>query len=421
MGLLLFYLPWYIKTLINKVVIFKENIMNYLMVGFAGVLFYLIFPGIGAVLVRKKWRVFRKNLIDSSFFPLLDYGAFRQLTEGRCGSFRFFGSLEAIQGDDLIWIRGNNLLASVEMSRVNLFVLQLDEENLGDLDPTVAFSEKGKITSLSWQQIFSLPEGTSLFVSGSLCKEAGKALFSSAAETPLTMIIYEGRKENLLGRAIWGGRQRNEYWNVLTPGALAVGFFSLLVMGNYFLNQPNNGLLPVVTMALSLVPFSIILPPGLLFYLLYRKAWKKGRLYRSERDLLRLPLRYFEGSLQDGAQGTLPDGSIYRCELLSLKKEDLISFDKGAFLRSSMAGDESRQEQRGYAFGVVDTQDHKKQMTSSSDPFAEYVIVPGNPEAQASLSEKKALKNEILSIGFILTGLLLNTYIMLIVLQRFLY
>ena len=49
-------------------------------------------------------------------------------------------------------------------------------------------------------------------------------------------------------------------------------------------------------LSLAAAPVAPFLPPGVALYYLYRYFWKMARRLRAERDLLRLPLRYFPGS-----------------------------------------------------------------------------------------------------------------------------
>ncbi|WP_028975056.1 hypothetical protein [Spirochaeta cellobiosiphila] len=391
----------------------------YVIVLLIAFIFYLLFPGIGAVRTRNSWRLFRQALVDSSFFPILDYASLRGLNEGIFRYFRFFGSLEAIQGDDLIWIRGNNILASVEMKEVNLFVLELKEEEVQDGDNPFGDKEAGKLTSLSWEHIFSLPEGTKLFIAGPLFKEQGKAIFRGEPEYKLTMIIYEGETELLLQRAIWGGRQNNEYWNRLTPGSLGVGFFSLLVLANFFLSQSYGRPLSLIALTLSLLPFSVLLPPGLFFFFSYLNQWKLGRRLRAERDLLRLPLRYFFEDPKAGGEARLPDGNVYFCKSIKWGDTMTSGLSKSIRIWPSLLKKDDLTDRGGYCFGILPTFDASS--TQKRDPFAENIIIPDNPSELAHKSEKKALRHEIKSLFLVIAGLLINTYIMLVVLQRLLY
>jgi hypothetical protein len=62
----------------------------------------------------------------------------------------------------------------------------------------------------------------------------------------------------------------------------------------------------------SLLPLLIFIPPGILLFFLFRRLWKRGRILRAERDLLQLPLRYFD-SVQDRntVESPLPDGETF--------------------------------------------------------------------------------------------------------------
>ena len=59
----------------------------------------------------------------------------------------------------------------------------------------------------------------------------GRAVFSGNRKNPLIVIIYDGESRTLLERSISCGRQKNEYWNFLTPWSIAAGgIVSLLLL-----------------------------------------------------------------------------------------------------------------------------------------------------------------------------------------------
>ena len=74
--------------------------MTWYLVLIAGIatLFYAAFPAIGAFLVRSQWRVFRNRVTAVSRYPTASALATGRERTATTGLFRFFGSLEAIQG-----------------------------------------------------------------------------------------------------------------------------------------------------------------------------------------------------------------------------------------------------------------------------------------------------------------------------------
>ena len=76
--------------------------MTWYLILIAGIaiLFYAAFPAIGAFLVRSQWRLFRNRVTAASRYPTASPLATGRERSASVGYFRFFGSLEAIQGDD---------------------------------------------------------------------------------------------------------------------------------------------------------------------------------------------------------------------------------------------------------------------------------------------------------------------------------
>ena len=80
-------------------------------------LFFVVIPGVGATTVRRAWRQFRASIESASLLPTLRLGADAQETAAS-GSYRFFGSLEAIQGDDLMWLTDGRLTVGAHLGGV---------------------------------------------------------------------------------------------------------------------------------------------------------------------------------------------------------------------------------------------------------------------------------------------------------------
>lgn len=394
----------------------------FLILGLA-VLFYLLIPGAGAFYVRSQWRDFRRRLNAASTYTIVEYAHLRAQEEGYLGSFRAFGTLEAIQGDDIIWVRSGSLSLSVDMRRVSVFQLptlsdQAREALIERNESTLPDEAPQKIP---WDKIFSLPEGTKVYVSGSLYGHQGQAVFRSDTNDPLTVVLYDGVEETILRRAIWGGRQRNEYWNQFTPASLAAGFLSLLILAYVLLRSPMMRLPALVSLSFSLIPVIPLLPPGVVLHFLYRRLWRRGRFLRAERDLVRLPLRYFDGQAvgEDGdTQAILPNGRPYACRVY----RDYTEFPPvktGAKIRTTSLIPLSSLSQREYfAFGTPVSIDGEAQVAKPDDPMAELVLIPGNPERLAASCDNRARLYEILAAGAFFTGILMNLYLVFAVLAR---
>ena len=86
---------------------------------FTALLFYLVIPVGGAFYVRKKWRKFRQNLRRSLDLPMVVPGFRRD--DGSLGLHRFLGELEAIEGDDLLWIHGALGTITADMRNASVY------------------------------------------------------------------------------------------------------------------------------------------------------------------------------------------------------------------------------------------------------------------------------------------------------------
>ena len=369
-------------------------------------LFFILIPGLGAFYTRSQWRGFRKNIIIASLTPLLTYPRLKRERDGFLGNYRFIGDLEAIQ-EDRIWLRNRKLAVSADLKNGSVYVLpsysfpadegrvELNRETLPDEMPK----------RISWNRIFSLPEGTKIFLGGPLYSEGGMGVFKTDKSTPLTVIIYDGTEETILRRAIWGGRQKNEYWNRFTPAALAAGALSLFIAGYIFLRSPYMLHPAALSFTCSLIPAMIFAPPGVLFYLLYRYLWRKSRFLRAERDVLQLPVRFFPNSRVREIR--LPDGNLY-----SMKQVTDISTIienpeyRDLKIRSSVLIEKVKRVEDGYSiFGVLDPTHPQDTPRKSSDPMVEYLLVPGDPEYLSWTCAKRARRFEILAVGAYVAGL----------------
>lgn len=252
-----------------------------------GILFYIVIPGIGAFAVRKQWRVFRRHVLTGADLPVLTYRDVRE-NEGNgtlvIGAYRFFGALEAIEDDNIIWLRNGSLSVAVEMGDARLYMLPTEDfgvtvdeagGQLPDRTPSV----------LRWQRMTALTEGSKIFVAGTVARKAGRAVFLASRSDPLLVIMYDGPDETVIRRAIWCGRQRNEYWNQLTPLSLAGGILTLTVFAYLSIRPPLEIFSAVLASVGALVPVLLLAPPGVALFFLYRHLWKEGRYLRARRDL----------------------------------------------------------------------------------------------------------------------------------------
>jgi hypothetical protein len=424
-----------------------------LLVAAAAMLFYAIIPGIGAFSARAHWRLFRKRLQESSLLSFLQYSDLGKSAgaPGLLGNYRVFGDLEAIQGSHRIWINHGQFSVCVDLEGVGVYLLpsaapsaaalpiENREESLPDEQPA----------TVPWNQIFSLPAGTRMFVSGALFSEEGSAVFRSRPGQPLLVVLYDGDRATILQRATWGGRQRNEYWNQFTVASLLTGSFCMLLLAFVLLRAPMTRLVPLAALSLAFFPVAGLLPPGFLLYYLYRHFWKTGRRLRAERDMLRLPLRYYREALEAGGAGAprggdsaaaaraagaltrLPTGEPY---LMSADPDLLIRGEpaiRGAGLALAQA---DRSRRRGRRRGLPDQQawpvlfgtpawdpeappgpGAERWVGQPADPMAELVLVVDDPLSLAEACDRRARLFEFLAGACVLAALGLNHFLLLLV------
>jgi len=370
-------------------------------------LFFAVIPGIGAFDVRRQWRVFRRRLEQTSLYPFLRYADLAG-AEGARG-VRVFGELEAIQGRNRIWINTGDFTVEADLAGVRTYLLPSVSqarpglEALPDEEPAVA----------PWSRVFSLPSGLRLFVGGTLYQEKGRGVFRSGPREPLLVVFYDGERESILRRAIWGGRKKNEYWNQFTPAALLTGFFCLALLSFVSLRAPQAGLPAMLALTLALAPAAPFLPPGVALYYLYRFFWKKARRLRAERDLLRLPLRYFP-SASGGERVRLPTGEYY----LMSRDPALPVHGEPELRRCSLLGEPGAENPPGeWLFGAVQEHDGRQAVGVPRDPMAELVRVPGDPAVLAARCNRTAHGYELAAAACFGTGLGANLFVILLLLR----
>jgi len=372
-------------------------------------LFYGIIPVAGAFFARNRWRRFRTSLMQASLRPSLSYKAVHGIDN--TGLYRFFGSLQAIQDDNILWIANSDVSVSLDLEGLPIYILPSVNKEDSSLKTNIYPDESPKRTY--WNSLFSLPEKTSIFVTGELISEGGRSKFRNSKKNPLLIIIYDCEKSDFYSHAILSGRQRNEYWNVLTPGTLTAGSFSLFIYFYLLIQMPYMNFVAVAALSFSLVPVMPFIPPGLLFYYIYRHLWTKARILRAERDLLKLPLNFFneQGGISDFKSVILPGGSRYQCFIKNNKDKAFSLFDNIVLRTSSLKrAQDSREEY--FVFGL---ENNKR-----NDPMAETLVIPGNPYLLTQASTKTAQKYELIAVISFALGFVMNLLIFITTITIFL-
>jgi hypothetical protein len=360
-------------------------------------IFFVLIPGIGAFSVRGRWRRFRRRVEAASLAPLLTYrrARSRETARDEGHQFRFFGSLEAIQHDRELSLRGGDLTVAADMTYSDIYVLPRDTGDLPDEPPL----------RTTWDRLGSLTEGTRVFVAGELRRDGNSAVIRGDSTLPLLVVLYDGSERDLLRRSIWSGRQLNEYWNQLTPASLAAGTLALIILAYVLLRSPAGRLPAIAALSLASAPFLLLLPPGIVMFFLYRRSWRRGRVFRAHRDVLLLPLRH----VYEGGTGKLPDGQDYSAFSIDTEEAgELVA--AGAHMLSPPVALESTDY-------VVFGSRTDSQIGLPADPMTELTIVPGDPEALSLLCQRLARRFELLSVAVLGMGLVLNLAGVFVLLQ----
>ncbi|GHV95602.1 hypothetical protein AGMMS50293_19220 [Spirochaetia bacterium] len=361
-------------------------------------LWYGAVPVAGALYSRFKWRQFRRRFDELRLRPLLHYAVCRRLQKTG-GTFRFIGGFESITDGHTLWVQGEDLTIPVSLAGAQAWLLPMQQgEGIPeDFDPGEEAPER-----IRWDRISTLTEGARVYVGGELTFQNERWSFVSSRETPLLVIIYDCPDRVLTPVVIRAGRHRNEYWNTATPYALIAGALCQIYIAVSFLNRPAFRLTVIAALVALFIPVMPMIPPGLLFTVLYRRLAWQARILRAYRDLSRLPLRY----LAPGENSCrLPDGEIYG-GIPYQKLPDAAREGKVPLLIPEQL--KEGKHSSWYICGAL--QAGQTLPTEPADPFAVYGILPGKPE---QLSHRYALIAYTLEAAAwlaLLAGIALNIF-----------
>jgi hypothetical protein len=365
------------------------------------VVLYGLVPLVGAVVRRSGWRLFRRRFDELRLRPFLDYGVYRQLG-GDGGIFRFTGGFESVTDGRTLWIQGENLTIPVSLANAQTWLLPTREGEGGpEADPGEETPER-----IRWDRLSTLNEGAKVFVGGALRFQDERWCFVSTRETPLMVLFYDCPDSALTALTIQTGRSRNEYWNAVTPYALVAGALCLILIAVSFLPRPAFRLTVITSFVALFTPLFPLIPPGLLFTVLYRRLAWHARILRSYRDLARLPLRYLPQHKDGGEECCrLPDGEMYGCvcrdALPEEAREGKLPFILPDYSKAQMNA-------RWHIFGALRPGDDTP--SPPADPFATFGVLPGKPEALARRYGAIAYTLEVAAWLTLLAGIGLNIF-----------
>ncbi|GHT52880.1 hypothetical protein FACS1894106_2550 [Spirochaetia bacterium] len=355
----------------------------------------------GGLVSRRSWRVFRRRFDDLRLRPLLDYGIYSRRetsagteSRGEGGIYRFIGGFESVTDGHTLWIRSDSLTIPVALAGAQTYLLPMQEGGFlpGAFDPGEEAPER-----IRWDRVSTLTEGAKVFVGGALALRNNRWTFVSTPEAPLLVIFYDGPDRSLAIRTIRAGRHRNEYWNSITPYALVLGALSLIFIAVSFLPRPAFRLIAITAFIAIFIPLFPMVPPGLLFTVMYRRLWWRARIFRAYRDLVRLPLKYFKPGEKEAR---LPDGEKY----------GFVRNDSADGIPLLIPEAEKRKKAEWYIFGALPPDSATGLPREPLDSFATFGALPGDPDVLARHYTRNAYGFEIISWLLLLAGIGLNAF-----------
>ena len=238
---------------------------------------------IGGLIERYRWHIFRKRFDELRMRPMLDYNHYRQQQEeGRAegnvpSSFRFVGGFESVTDRQTLWIRSDDLTIPVSLKDAQTYLLPLQKKEGSPeiLDPGDDAPEK-----IRWERVSSLTEGAKVFIGGLLACRNGQWSFESTKAHPLMVIFFDGDDQHLASMVKRAGRHRSDYWNFITPFSLVLGALSQIFIAVLFIPRPAFRLTVIVSFIALFIPLYPIIPPGLLFSMIFRRLTWKSRVLR---------------------------------------------------------------------------------------------------------------------------------------------
>ena len=358
-------------------------------------LWYFVIPIVGAFAVRRTWRVFRTRFDELRLAPILDYRSACAL-DAQGSVFRFFGGFESTGGQTL-WIRSGSMTIPVELTGAKVFLLPMEEKNrIGEAESVPR--------TIKWDQVSELSEGARIFVGGTARLRDGRPRFESTKEDPLLVILYDGHERSLLMRAVSAGRQKNEYWNPVTPYSLALGIFSELLMALSFANRPAFSAAFSAALTAAFGPLIPFLPPGVLLTAFASGVWRRGRAYRALRDLIKLPLRHLPSGT---GETVLPDGSRYGVRRL---EEERFAACIDGIPKLPPEAEHTSARETWYCYGALPEGNREEvpPVSEPDDPSAVFAAVPGDPERLSRQYSAQARLFELASAAAFTGGLIVN-------------
>ena len=374
------------------------------------VLWYGLVPVAGALIKRYKWFKFRNRFNGFRLHPIIDNRAYWQMESdgGNADIFRLIGELESVTDRQVLWVRSEGMIIPVFLKNAETYLLPM-QGGEGNSDPGEEALEK-----ISWEKVSLLTEGAKVFVGGRLSYQEGRWGFVSTKESPLMVIFYDGSDHSLATKAVWAGRHRGEYLNLVTPYSLIIGALCLLFIAAFFLQRPAFRPTVIVSIVAIFMPLFPLVPPGLLFTMVYRHLTWRSRILRAYGDLAKLPLCYFASKNDDSplrGKRVLPDGETYGF-VCSSELPPEVHEGKIPLLIPEIT---ELNDDNWYIFGTVLPSELLP--FRPKDPFATFGVLPGNPREFTRRCTIKAYALETVAWLVLLAGIALNVFFLRLVLS----
>ncbi|MDX9959457.1 MAG: hypothetical protein RBT68_13535 [Spirochaetia bacterium] len=251
--------------------------------------FYIVLPVSGGIITRTSWKSFRTRIMAARNFPRL---GFQPCLEPEA-EFRFFGEVDAIGGRNELWLRNKGLSCVVDARSASVYLLS--GAGAGSAAGDGRTHESGEtgdsgadgdsLEKVRWAALPSIPPVARAYVVGRAMLDGGRMVMAPAEGWPVLLIIHDGSDEVVEQRAIWSGRQKNEYWNPLTQVSLVAGLLAMSLIVSRVLSTGTLPSIAAITVVAGFSPLLPFLPPGVIGFILYRNAWRRARFCRSRRDL----------------------------------------------------------------------------------------------------------------------------------------
>jgi hypothetical protein len=226
---------------------------------------YAAVPLAGSLVSRYYWKIFQKRFKETLLKPLLDYKTWLAPSQNKV--YRFLGFFEALS-DNTVWVKNSELTAPVNIAGTRAY-----------------FSTDETLERVRWDRLPALSEGAKIFVAGEVLRQDGRLIFADTKKNPLIVIFYSVADAELARQIIATSRNKNAYWNKITPYALITGAFSLIATAAPFLNRPAFRFTVLTAFTALFLPLFPFFPPGILFTLLYRFFIKQAMDASVQRDL----------------------------------------------------------------------------------------------------------------------------------------